>query len=187
MGNHRRDAEARSQSSGAWNQGGGANLRLCEKLRVVTHCFAKVHESWLPKPATRWVPQWGCSLSRNVVTKVRTDQARNSAMLRIVTGRSLFSKTRAPGEGYGKSTSHRHSSSWAALAGDGFERVPINRDSLEMSKTTKKWPINSGGSGGARTRNLCGGEPYGNPISTSSRRRKNSGSRRQGGGGGEPR
>src|SRR6266478_7818169 len=70
-----------------------------EKLRVV----------WLPKPATRWVPQWSCSLARNVVaksprkfglfhksarrfTKVRTDQARKSSIVRIVTGKAYFFK-----------------------------------------------------------------------------------------------
>jgi hypothetical protein len=33
----------------------------------VTRKFGLFHEGWLPKPATRWVPQWSCSLARNVV------------------------------------------------------------------------------------------------------------------------
>jgi hypothetical protein len=51
---------------------------------------AMLRESWLPKPATRWVPQWGCSLSRNVVTKVRTDQAGNYAISRICSITAFF-------------------------------------------------------------------------------------------------
>src|SRR5882757_8238674 len=53
-------------------------------------CCAKVREVWLPKPATRWVPQVSCSLARNVVTKVRTDQGRGYAIVRIFTGEALF-------------------------------------------------------------------------------------------------
>jgi hypothetical protein len=80
-----------------WNQGGDGGEKLCKKIRIV----------WLPKPATRWAPQWSCSLARNVVAKsprkfglfhessrsyakVRTDQGRGYAMLRIVTGKSNF-------------------------------------------------------------------------------------------------
>src|SRR6266404_3213288 len=105
-GFHRRGAETQSQAEPGTNQEGlgtkvgeaeGGFVR--EKLRVV----------WLPKPATRWVPQWSCSLARNVVaksprkfglfhksarrfTKVRTDQARKSSIVRIVTGKAYFFK-----------------------------------------------------------------------------------------------
>jgi len=82
-----------------------SGAELDELLRIVTAKSAKILKSWLPKPATRWVPQWDCSLSRKVVTKVRTDQARKSAILRIVTGESLFTDDgrkdgRKPGASY---------------------------------------------------------------------------------------
>ena len=52
--------------------------------------YALLREVWLPKPATKWVPQWSCSLARNVVTKVRTGQARKSSIVRIVTDETNF-------------------------------------------------------------------------------------------------
>jgi len=70
----------------------GSRLR---GTRPVGRCGMLRHV-WFPKPATRWVPQWGCSLARNVVAmfhesqrkfaKVRTDQGRKSSIVRIFTG-----------------------------------------------------------------------------------------------------
>jgi len=72
QGNDRQRNGAKSKLGGVWLGG----LVVCELLRVVTRCFAKVRE-----------------VSRKS-TKVRTDQGRGYAMLRIVTGGTFFFEIR---------------------------------------------------------------------------------------------
>ena len=83
----------------------------------------------------------GCSLARNVV-----------AIVRIFTGEALFSETGAAMKEIVKARGNGHLSSYVELTEKGLKTAP-------KAGTFSKWPINgqfkNGGSGGARTRNLC--------------------------------
>ena len=71
--------EAESQAElgttiGEWEWSGGV-MSWCEERRKkgIGKCrqprTTRTTRNWLPKPATRWVPEWSCSLARNVVAK----------------------------------------------------------------------------------------------------------------------
>jgi hypothetical protein len=68
---------------------GRASAKCYALFRESARCLAsQAPTRWVPRRDVRWRETWS-----RMSTKVRTEQARNSAMLRIVTGGTFFSTT----------------------------------------------------------------------------------------------